>query len=191
MAVSPSPTLVATPALAAILLSLDTLCLRLFLAQVGDYSDDEDNDLTPRSYCKVLRSGSPFFPSGGDGPPLPAPQGCEMAPTCAHGRQRSDILQRGRVCCPLAWRPPQVVWRPLRVAWRYPPAAWVPGSMSPNRSVILEGMLKLPALWIRDELSPDLVGCCFNCLRPADHISKDCIYETNAVRKGTTPATAL
>jgi hypothetical protein len=35
---------------------------------------------------------------------------------------------------------------------------------------------------IRDDLPPDLAGVCFNCLLPADHISKNCTKETACLR---------
>jgi hypothetical protein len=46
--------------------------------------------------------------------------------------------------------------------------------------------VELPALWIREDLPPDLAGLCFNCLLPADHISRNCTRETACLhcRKG-------
>jgi hypothetical protein len=42
--------------------------------------------------------------------------------------------------------------------------------------------VELPALWIREDLPPDLTGLCFNCLLPADHISRNCTRETACLR---------
>jgi hypothetical protein len=74
MAASSSPAPASTPAPAPSVLAA-TPSASSSSRRWADYSDDED-DLTPRSYCEVLRSGSPPSPSPVAARPLsPAAQG--------------------------------------------------------------------------------------------------------------------
>jgi hypothetical protein len=167
----------------------------------ADYSDDEDDDLSPRSYREVLRSGTPPSPS----PvvvPSPSPVATPFPSPVARGGARPwsaalSLLAAGAgATTPVGGvdgAAPSRVDSPSGGVDA--PVVGVDGSTSE----ILAGGARpwthvggrkrprgwqeeLPAMQIWDDLPPNLAGVCFNCLLLADHISRNCTKETACLR---------
>jgi hypothetical protein len=150
----------------------------------ADYSDDEDDGLSPHSYREVLHSGTPFpspvarggawpwsaalsllaagagaaAPVGGVDGAAPSrvdsPSGGVDAPVVGLDGSVAEILAGGA----RQW---------THVGGRKRPRGW---------------QEELPAMQIRDDLPPNLAGVSFNCLLLADHISRNCTKETACLR---------
>ncbi|CAM0906138.1 unnamed protein product [Alopecurus aequalis] len=136
----------------------------------ADFSDEESEDFSPssrRSYCEVLRSGSPPAAS-----PVRTP-----SPTPVSSRRDSP---------PPRFVPPHARPAPARrAASPHPPPPPPVAGPAPWQYVggrkRRRAQVELPAWFIREGLPPDLAGACFNCLRHC-HISRKCTFDTVCLR---------
>ncbi|KAK1650230.1 hypothetical protein QYE76_068035 [Lolium multiflorum] len=153
----------------------------------ADYTDDEEDEVPRRSYCEVLRSGSPpvELSSGaatssvarkGVASPVVAPGGVDPATAVAPAGRPWAVDEGVRRLASLAVLP----------ARRSPPPAARPsgarawegrGHKRPR------GHATLPAWIVRSGIPSNLAGACFNCTRTC-HISAECTYETVCLRCG-------
>jgi hypothetical protein len=148
----------------------------------ADYTDDEEDEAPRRTYCEVLRSGSPPSGSGSratsSSPPL-APSGMvsSKAPAAAARpwavddgvRRLASLVVQGRQS-------------PPRVAGAAPPGAR-PWTAARGRKRPRGQQATLPAWSICAGLPSNLAGACFNCTRTC-HILAECTYETVCLRCG-------
>jgi hypothetical protein len=163
----------------------------------ADYSDDEDDDLSPRSYCEVLRSGTPPSPPPAV-VPSPSPVASPSSSPVARGGARPwsaalSLLAAGagvaaQVGVVVGAAPSRVdspsggVDAPVVSEAEIPAGGARPWIHVGGRKRSRGRQEELPAMLIRDDLPPDLAGVCFNCLLPADHISRNCTKETACLR---------
>ncbi|KAM0912281.1 hypothetical protein ACQ4PT_012961 [Festuca glaucescens] len=153
----------------------------------ADYTADEE-DISPRSYCEVLRSGTPPASAssraplpppagGGVGLSLSAPRGVVPPVTAAPRPWPVD----DNVCrlASLAVQPP----RAPTAAARAPARGAAPWTDVRGRKRARNQEATLPAWTIRSGLPTNLAGACFNCTRTC-HISAECTYETVCLRCG-------
>ncbi|KAK1693301.1 hypothetical protein QYE76_009998 [Lolium multiflorum] len=153
----------------------------------ADYTDDEEDEVPRRSYCEVLRSGTPPVESGsgaasssiaqkGVASPAPTPGGvvCPVAAAVASGPWAVDEGVR---------RLASLAVLPARRA--SPPAARPPGARAGTARGHKRprGQATLPAWTVRSGIPSNLAGACFNCTRTC-HISAECTYETVCLRCG-------
>ncbi|KAM0926107.1 hypothetical protein ACQ4PT_003923 [Festuca glaucescens] len=147
----------------------------------ADYTDDED-EVSPRSYCEVLRSGTPPTGScsraappparGGARSPSPAP--CGVVPPVAAAPRPWAVDDNMRRLASLVVQPPG---DPTPAA-RAPAPGAAPWTDVRGRKRTRNQQATLPAWTIRSGLPTNLAGACFNCTRTC-HISAECTYETN------------
>jgi hypothetical protein len=163
------------------------------LRRWADYSDDEDEELFPRSYCEVLQSGSPPSPPlAAAAPPSPVVVGSAAArPWSSALRVLAAEARAGasspRVDAPVGGASPRV--EALVGGVEVPGGEvgpWMHAGGRKRHRGLRAGAragagVELPALAIQDGLPPDLAGKCFNCLREC-HISKVCTFETVCLR---------
>jgi hypothetical protein len=165
--------------------------------QWADYSDDKD-DMTPRSYCEVLRSGLPPFPAPVVAPsPSPVAQGGArlwsdaLALLAAGVGTVTPVGAVGGATTPRMDGPASGLVGGVDVAGI--PAGGVGPWIHVGGQERSRGwMEELPVLQIHDDLPPDLAGLCFNCLLPADHIARNCTrrrHASDTARVGTMPVT--
>ncbi|KAK1653777.1 hypothetical protein QYE76_071582 [Lolium multiflorum] len=159
----------------------------------ADYTDDEEDEAPRRTYCEVLRSGSPSSTSGSratsSSPPL-APSGVgspkDLAPS-------GVVSSRAPAAAARPWAVDDGVRRlaslvvhgrqsPPRGAGAAPPGAR-PWTAARGRKRPRGQHATLPAWSIRAGLPSNLAGACFNCTRTC-HISAECTYETVCLRCG-------
>ncbi|KAK1695394.1 hypothetical protein QYE76_012091 [Lolium multiflorum] len=153
----------------------------------ADYTDDEEDEVPRRSYCEVLRSGSPPVESAPDAASPSVARVGVASPAAGHGgvgpsaaaaaagrpwavddgvrRLASLVVLPGRRPAPPATRPP------VARAWA------ARGHKRPR------GQATLPAWTMRSGIPANLAGACFNCTRTC-HISAECTYETVCLRCG-------
>ncbi|KAM0828533.1 hypothetical protein ACQ4PT_067481 [Festuca glaucescens] len=159
----------------------------------ADYTDDEE-EASPRSYCEVLRSGTPPVGACSRAPPPPPVGPSSSSP---RGVVQSSSSPSG-VVLPVSAAPrPWAVDESMRhlasavVQPRRPtsPVARAPARGAPpwtdvrGRKRTRNQQPTLPAWTIRSGLPTNLAGACFNCTRTC-HISADCTYETVCLRCG-------
>ncbi|KAM0914766.1 hypothetical protein ACQ4PT_011305 [Festuca glaucescens] len=147
-----------------------------------DYTDDEDDEVPRRSYCEVLRSGSPPTGSGSratsSSPPL-APSGVDSPEAPAAAGRPWAVDDSVRRLASLVVQPP---WSSPQAARAAPPGAR-PWTAARGRKRPRGQQATLPAWSIRAGLPSNLAGACFNCTRTC-HISAECTYETVCLRCG-------
>ncbi|KAM0858336.1 hypothetical protein ACQ4PT_047890 [Festuca glaucescens] len=153
----------------------------------ADYTDDED-EISPRSYCEVLCSGTPptgpcsrALPPpparGGAGSSSPAPRG--VVPPVAAAQRPWAVDDNMRRLASLVVQPPR---DPTPVA-RAPAPGAAPWTDVRGRKRTRNQQATLPAWTIRSGLPTNLARACFNCTRTC-HISAECTYETVCLRCG-------
>ncbi|KAM0911173.1 hypothetical protein ACQ4PT_013676 [Festuca glaucescens] len=157
----------------------------------ADYTDDEEEEVSRRSYCEVLRSGTPpdgsgagvtpsppSVRSGARSPPL-APSGVvpPVAAAAVGGRWAVDDSTR-RLASLVA--PPSQAPAP---AARDSSSGAGPWMSARGRKRSCNQPATLPAWTVRSGIPTNLAGACFNCTRTC-HISAECTYETVCLRCG-------
>ncbi|KAM0925308.1 hypothetical protein ACQ4PT_004281 [Festuca glaucescens] len=157
----------------------------------ADYTDDEEEEVSRRSYCEVLRSGTPpvgsgagLMPSppsarsGARSPPL-APRGVvpSVAAAAVGGCWAVDDSTR-RLASLVA--PPSQAPAP---AARAPSSGAGPWTSARGRKRSRNQPATLPAWTVRSGIPTNLAGACFNCTRTC-HISAECTYEMVCLRCG-------
>ncbi|KAM0881833.1 hypothetical protein ACQ4PT_032692 [Festuca glaucescens] len=148
----------------------------------ADYTDNEDDEVPRRSYCEVLRSGSPPTGSGSratsSSPPL-APSGVDSPAAPAAAGRPWAVNDSVRRLASLEVQPPRSSPQAARAA---PPGAR-PWTAARGRKRPRGQQATLPAWSIRAGLPSNLAGAYFNCTRTC-HISAECTYETVCLRCG-------
>ncbi|KAM0881704.1 hypothetical protein ACQ4PT_032778 [Festuca glaucescens] len=157
----------------------------------ADYTDDEEEEVSRRSYCEVIRSGTPpggsgagrapsppSTTSGARSPPL-APRGVDplAATTAAGGRWAVDDSTRRLASLVMA---PAQAHAPMA---RAPSSGAGPWTSARGRKRSRNQPATLPVWTVRSGIPTNLAGACFNCTRTC-HISAECTYETVCLRCG-------
>ncbi|KAK1611453.1 hypothetical protein QYE76_035126 [Lolium multiflorum] len=157
----------------------------------ADYTDDEDEEVPRRSYCEVLRRGSP--PGCSDVVRAPSP------PSAMGGTRSSPSAPRG-VVPPAAAAAVGGRWavddnaRRMESLITAPAQAPVPGARPAAQGArpwtSARGCKRprnqsamLPAWTVRSGIPSNLAGACFNCTRTC-HTSAECTFETVCLRCG-------
>ncbi|KAM0831984.1 hypothetical protein ACQ4PT_065189 [Festuca glaucescens] len=157
----------------------------------ADYTDDEEEEVSRRSYCEVLRSGTPpvgsgagqtlsplSATSGARSPPL-APRGVDPPVATAAVGGRWAVDDNTRRLASLVVPPTQA---PAPVA-RASPSGAGPWTSACGRKRSRNQPATLPVWTVRSGIPTNLAGACFNCTRTC-HISVECTYETVCLRCG-------
>ncbi|KAM0913650.1 hypothetical protein ACQ4PT_012028 [Festuca glaucescens] len=157
------------------------------LRRWADYTDDEE-EVSPRSYCEVLRSGMPPVGASSRAPP-PSPAGGGVGPSSS--APRGVVPPAG--AAPRPWavddsvrRLASMVVQPRRAptsAARAPACGAASWTDVRGRKRACNQQAMLPTWTIRSGLPTNLAGACFNCTRTY-HISVECTYETVCLRCG-------
>ncbi|KAM0867954.1 hypothetical protein ACQ4PT_041655 [Festuca glaucescens] len=159
----------------------------------ADYTDDEDEEVSRRSYCEVLRSGTPPGPGGfgevwapsppsmtsGARSPPAAPRGVDALAAAAAVGGRWAVDDSTRRLASLVMAPAQA---PAPVA-RAPASGAGPWMSARGHKRSRNQPATLPAWTVRSGIPTNLAGACFNCTRTC-HISAECTYETVCFRCG-------
>ncbi|KAM0841266.1 hypothetical protein ACQ4PT_059114 [Festuca glaucescens] len=153
------------------------------------YTDDEEDEVSRRSYCMVLRSGTPPAGSGSTPSPPPVRSGARSPPlapsgvvppvaAAAAGRRWAVDDSTRRLASLVA--PPSQAPAP---AARDPSSGAEPWMSARGRKRSCNQPATLPAWTVRSGIPTNLAGACFNCTRTC-HISAECTYETVCLRCG-------
>ncbi|KAM0837396.1 hypothetical protein ACQ4PT_061688 [Festuca glaucescens] len=158
----------------------------------ADYTDDEEDEVPRRSYCEVLRSGSPPIESGsgaasssssvalrGVVSPASGPSGVDPPVAAAAAGRPWAVDDRVRQLASLVVLP----GRNPSPATRPPPPGARPWVAACGHKRPRGQQATLPVWTVRYGIPSNLAGTCFNCTRTC-HISAECTYETVCLRYG-------
>ncbi|KAM0877561.1 hypothetical protein ACQ4PT_035398 [Festuca glaucescens] len=156
----------------------------------NDYTDDEEDEVPRRSYCEVLRSGSPPVESGsgaaassvaprGVASPATGPGGVDPSTAVAAAGRPWAVDDGVRQLASLVVLP----GRRSSPATRPPPPGARPWVAARGHKRPRGQQATLPAWTIHSGIPSNFAGACFNCTRTC-HISAECTYETVCLRCG-------